>query len=205
MVFPEENRSIVGEILNIDNNQIYILLVGEIRNDIFTSGVIKKPSFKSGCRLIYKSELELILGSQDIAAKNTLYLGKSNIYEGYNVSANLTSFFSNHFAIIGNTGCGKSCGVARILQNIFLHNNEAVPSNAHMVIFDVYGDEITSIELCVINNKFEIVEQEDIMQTVLTARQPVIEAEEITEAIEQPAKQKGFVKLKNIKNIEEKA
>lgn len=74
-----------------------------------------------------------------------------------------------------------------------------------VVIFDVYGDEITSIELCVINNKFEIVEQEDIMQTVLTARQPVIEAEEITEAIEQPAKQKGFVKLKNIKNIEEKA
>ena len=43
------------------------------------------------------------------------------------------------------------------------------------------------------------------MQTVLTARQPVIEAEEITEAIEQPAKRKGFVKLKNIKNIEEKA
>lgn len=74
-----------------------------------------------------------------------------------------------------------------------------------VVIFDVYGDEITSIELCVINNKFEIVEQEDIMQTVLTARQPSIEAEEITEATEHPTKQKGFVKLKNIKNIKEKA
>lgn len=147
VVFPEENRLVVGEILRIDNEVIDVMLVGEIRNNNFTSGVIKKPSFKSGCRLIYKSELELILGSQDISAKNTLYLGKSNIYEGYNVSANLTSFFSNHFAIIGNTGSGKSCGVARILQNIFLHNDEAVPKNAHMVIFDVYGEYNKSLNI----------------------------------------------------------
>ena len=147
VVFPEENRLVVGEILRIDNEVIDVMLVGEIRNNNFTTGVIKKPSFKSGCRLIYKSELELILGSQDISAKNTLYLGKSNIYEGYNVSANLTSFFSNHFAIIGNTGSGKSCGVARILQNIFLHNDEAVPRNAHMVIFDVYGEYNKSLNI----------------------------------------------------------
>jgi len=147
VVFPEENRLVVGEILRIDNEVIDVMLVGEIRNNNFTTGVIKKPSFKSGCRLIYKSELELILGSQDISAKNTLYLGKSNIYEGYNVSANLTSFFSNHFAIIGNTGSGKSCGVARILQNIFLHNDESVPRNAHMVIFDVYGEYNKSLNI----------------------------------------------------------
>lgn len=147
VVFPEENRSVVGEILRIDNESIDIMLVGEIRNNNFTSGVIKKPSFKSAARLIYKSELELILGPQDIAAKNTMYLGKSNIYEGYNVSAKLNSFFSNHFAIIGNTGSGKSCGVARILQNIFLHNNEGVPKNAHIVIFDVYGEYNKSLSV----------------------------------------------------------
>ena len=140
VVFPEDSRSVVGEIINISKDVINILLVGEIRNNSFTSGVIKKPSFKSGCRLIYKSELELILGNQDIANKNTLFLGKSNIYEGYNVTVNLNNFFSNHFAIIGNTGSGKSCGVARILQNIFLHNNEGNPVNAHIVIFDVYGE-----------------------------------------------------------------
>lgn len=147
VVFPEENRNVVGEILRIDNDSIDIMLVGEIRNNNFTTGVIKKPSFKSAARLIYKSELELILGNQDIAAKNTLYLGKSNIYEGYNVSVKLNSFFSNHFAIIGNTGSGKSCGVARILQNVFLHNNEGVPSNAHIVIFDVYGEYNKSLDV----------------------------------------------------------
>ena len=147
VVFPEENRCVVGEILNLDSDNIYVLLVGEIRNNNFTSGVIKKPSFKKGCRIIYKSELELILGSQDINSKNTLYLGKSNIYDGYSVSTNLTSFFSNHFAIIGNTGAGKSCGVARILQNVFMHNNESVPKNAHMIIFDVYGEYNKSLEI----------------------------------------------------------
>ena len=147
VVFPEDNRQVVGEILRINNETIDIMLVGEIRNDNFTSGVIKKPSFKSTARLIYKSELELILGTQDVAAKNTMYLGKSNIYEGYNVSAKLNSFFSNHFAIIGNTGSGKSCGVARILQNIFLHNNEGVPSNAHIVLFDVYGEYNKSLSV----------------------------------------------------------
>lgn len=147
VVFPEDNRSVVGEIININTDVINILLVGEIRNNVFTSGVIKKPTFKSGARLIYKSELELILGRQDIASRNTLYLGKSNIYEGYNVSANLTDFFSNHFAIIGNTGSGKSCGVARILQNIFLHNSDGNPKNAHLVIFDVYGEYNKSLEV----------------------------------------------------------
>jgi len=74
-----------------------------------------------------------------------------------------------------------------------------------VVVFDVFGDEITSIELCVINNNFEIAEQEDIMQTVLTARQPIIGTDEIIEVKEQFAKQKGLVKLKVKNNIKENA
>ena len=46
VVFPEEKRSVVGEILRIDSKTIDIMLVGEIRNNNFTSGVIKKPSLK---------------------------------------------------------------------------------------------------------------------------------------------------------------
>ena len=52
----------------------------------------------------------------------------------------LNDFFSNHFAIIGNSGSGKSCGVARILQNIFQDNKAGIPKNAHIVLFDVYGE-----------------------------------------------------------------
>ena len=140
VVFSENDRSIVGEIISINKTEISIMLVGEIRNNVFTSGVLKKPNFNAVPRLVYKSEVELFLGSQDIANKNNLYIGKSNTYDGFSVCADLNDFFANHFAIIGNTGSGKSCGVARILQNIFYHNTEKMPVNAHLVLFDVYGE-----------------------------------------------------------------
>ncbi|MDD4706518.1 MAG: DUF87 domain-containing protein [Bacilli bacterium] len=150
VVFAEADRKIVGEIISIKETDIEILLVGEIKNNEFYSGVLKKPNFSTIPRLVYKSEVELFLGSQDIANKNNLYIGSSNIYEGFNVSTNLNSFFSNHFAIIGNTGSGKSCGVARIMQNIFYHNDENMPVNAHFILFDVYGEYNSA--LAVLNN-----------------------------------------------------
>lgn len=146
VVFPENDRYIVGEIVSIDEKLIKIFLVGEIKNNNFTSGVLKKPNFNSNPRLVYKSEVELFLGSQDISNKNNLYIGKSNTYDGFSVCADLNGFFSNHFAIIGNTGSGKSCGVARILQNVFYHNDEVMPTNAHIVLFDVYGEYNSALE-----------------------------------------------------------
>lgn len=140
VVFTENDRKIVGEIVGVTNTEINVFLVGEIRNEVFTSGVIKKPSFVSKCRIITKSELELIIGKQDFNAKNTLLIGKSTTYDNFNITANINDFFANHFSVIGNTGSGKSCGIAKILQNIFYCNNEGMPTNSHIVLFDVYGE-----------------------------------------------------------------
>ncbi len=140
VVFGENDRLVVGEIIAINNDYIKILLLGEIKNNEFIPGVVKKPSFKTPARLIYKSELELFLGSQDIGNKANLLIGKSTTYEGYYVTAKVNEFLSSHFAIVGNTGAGKSCGVASILQNIFYHNDEAMPTKAHIVLFDAYGE-----------------------------------------------------------------
>ena len=140
VIFTDKERKIVGEIQSIDKDTINILLIGEIINDVYIHGILRKPNLNNGCRIIYKSELELLLGSQDIDNKNIFYIGKSLVYEGFNISGNFNKFFSNHFAIIGNTGSGKSCSVARIMQNIFLKSGENLPKNAHMVFFDVYGE-----------------------------------------------------------------
>ena len=145
VVFSEGNRKIIGEITSIKETEITVLLVGEVKDNVFYSGVLKKPNFTTIPRLVYKSEVELFLGNQDIANKEILYIGKSNTYEGFNVCADLNDFFANHFAIIGNTGSGKSCGVARILQNIFYHNDTALPTNAHIILFDVYGEYNTAL------------------------------------------------------------
>ena len=150
IVFNENNRGIVAEIVSMNKNEIKAFLVGEIRNNTFFPGVMRKPNFNTIPRLIYKSEIELLLGSQDKDNIDSLYIGKSVNYEGFNVSTDVNAFFANHFAIIGNTGAGKSCGVARILQNIFFRENEKMPINAHVVMFDVYGEYNSA--LSTINN-----------------------------------------------------
>ena len=137
LVFEDVSRLVVGELIYIDKEIAKVLLVGEIKNNTFISGTIQKPSGTSNIRIINASELELIIGKNTID-KNRLLLGKSAIYKNYNVSVALNDFFANHSAIIGNTGSGKSCGVARILQNLF--NSPNKPINCHIVLFDAYGE-----------------------------------------------------------------
>ena len=65
-------------------------------------------------------------------------LGGSNVYKDFRISVNVNDIFANHFAIIGNSGSGKSCGVTRMLQNLFLKADK--PVNSHFVLFDAYGE-----------------------------------------------------------------
>lgn len=134
VVFPESDRLVVGEITKIDESKICILLVGEIRSNRFFPGVVKKPSTTP--RIINVNELELIIGKQ---SKDTPSLGHSAIYKKYDVKVPIDSMFANHLAIIGNTGSGKSCGVTRILQNLFTESL-VKPKKSHFVIFDAYGE-----------------------------------------------------------------
>ncbi len=136
VVFDEEIRKVVGEIIKINNELIEVLLVGEIKNNIFFPGVVKKPSKTP--RLISVGELSTIIGEQ-IENNNSIVIGNSPIYKGYNIKINLNNFFANHSAIIGNTGSGKSCGVTRLLQNLFIESS-IKPVNSHFVIFDAYGE-----------------------------------------------------------------
>ena len=140
VIFNDNNRKIVGEIISIDKQVIKISLIGEIINNNFVNGVLRKPNLSSGCRIIYKSELEALLGKQDLDNNESFYIGKSLLYDGFNITGSFNDFFSNHFAIIGNTGSGKSCSVTRILQNIFYKSKDYMPIGAHIVLFDVYGE-----------------------------------------------------------------
>ena len=140
VIFQEENRKVVGIIEKMSQEKFEILLIGEIKDNKFQAGILKIPNIQNGCRIIYKSELELLIGSQDYVKKDTLLIGNSVHYEGYKITAKMDELLSHHFAIIGNTGTGKSCGVARILQNIFYYNQESLPKNAHLILFDIYGE-----------------------------------------------------------------
>ena len=45
--FLDNNKNIVGEIQNIDEKEIEIGLIGEIKDDKFIAGVLKKPNVNS--------------------------------------------------------------------------------------------------------------------------------------------------------------
>ena len=140
VIFSDNDKKVVGEIVNIEINVIDILLIGIINDNEFVSGLVRKPNLSGGCRIIYKSELELILGNQDLDNVNSFYIGKSLVYDGFNVTSKFNNFFSNHFAVIGNTGSGKSCTVTSLLQNIFYKSSANLPRGAHIALFDVYGE-----------------------------------------------------------------
>ena len=132
----EEKYKIVCEISKIDADIIECVMVGEFVNGVFNSGIVHKPTNTATIRIVNKDEVIALVGSQKVDSDTDLYIGKSLIYEGFNISARIDDFFSNHFAIIGNTGSGKSCSIARIFQNLF-YRREYVPVNANIVLFDV--------------------------------------------------------------------
>lgn len=138
-VFDDGKRKIVGEILKVDIEYLKIGIVGEIVGEAFVPGVNVKPGFSSLVRIISTEELSYILGSQTIVDNNQVALGTSSVYQGYKINVDVNSFFSNHFAILGNTGSGKSCTFARIVQNIFT-TSKYLPINASIFIFDAYGE-----------------------------------------------------------------
>lgn len=135
----ENKYKIVAEITSITREEIECIMVGEFVNNVFNSGIVHKPSHDSKIRIINSEEVIALVGKQDVDTKTDLYVGKSLIYDGFNVSANIDNFFSNHFAIIGNTGSGKSCSVARLFQNLY-YRQKYVPINSNIVLFDVYGE-----------------------------------------------------------------
>ena len=51
-VVIEDDKKIVGEIVDIKDNHAFINLLGEFNEDKFVFGISKKPSFKSSVNLI---------------------------------------------------------------------------------------------------------------------------------------------------------
>lgn len=138
VVFEDGKRNIVGEIVNANQTLMFVNVVGEIRNGIFTPGSSVKPSFRSVPRLIKQEELEILFGPQETKEGQTNF-GTSNVYEGYRINIGINDFFNSHFAILGNSGSGKSCAVASILQKVFT-SSPTPPANARLFFFDAYGE-----------------------------------------------------------------
>ena len=138
VIFEDETKKIVGEIVKVNKQQMVVNIVGELKEKNFLPGFSSKPSFKSNVRIISLEELEYVLGPQTPSQGQTFF-GYSNIYQNYRINASINDFFSNHFAILGNSGSGKSCTVASILQKLFT-STSYTPVKANIFLFDAFGE-----------------------------------------------------------------
>ena len=138
VVFEDGDNRVVGEVAQVTQTKMVANILGEIKNGYFTPGSAIKPSFKSKVRLVKIDELATILGDQETKFGQTNF-GTSNIYPGYKINVNINDFFSNHFAILGNSGAGKSCTVASILQKLYT-SSPTPPVNSNLFFFDAYGE-----------------------------------------------------------------
>lgn len=69
-----------------------------------------------------------------------LTVGHSVIFQGYDVKVKVDEYFGGHVAILGNTGSGKSCTVATIVQSLFEKKDDFAAERATFVFFDVNGE-----------------------------------------------------------------
>ncbi len=136
LVFEDQNKKVLGEVDDLDGEIVKARFLGEIVGDKLIGGTIRKPSLDAKIRVIDKSEIPLITGTDTLGF---MKLGASPFYDGFPVYLNVNNFFSNHFAIFGNTGSGKSCGVSRLFQNMF-QDQRLNPYKANILIFDSSGE-----------------------------------------------------------------
>lgn len=141
-----------------------VLPIGTIRNSkdgkvSFDFGVSVYPTLYSDVLYIKEKELDTIFktdnikerickdhnekcANQDCECKfryTSLPIGKSTIFPDYEVKLDIDKFFGSHSAILGNTGSGKSCTIASMLQTLYsLDENSATGST--FIFFDVNGE-----------------------------------------------------------------
>ena len=132
VIFVDDDKKFLGEVNEVDGNRVKITFLGEFINDKFVSGIIRKPSLTSNIRIINNIELDELMGT--VNDKN-MVLGLSPLYNDHPINIDINSMFSNHSAIFGNTGSGKTYGVARIYQSLF-DRNDIIPFNANIFIFN---------------------------------------------------------------------
>lgn len=136
LIFEHGDQKILGEIVEIRDNQIQVRFLGEFVNGRYSNGILRKASLNSSIRVINTQELLELVGQE---SNKNFVLGESATYKQFKVCPEINELFANHMCIFGNSGSGKSCGVSRVVQNI-LSNKNAFAYNSNLIFFDSFGE-----------------------------------------------------------------
>ena len=162
LIFEKDNHKILSEITEVKEDEIRVKFLGEFVDGHYYNGILRKASLDSHIRTINDEELKELFG---VESDKTFVLGMSATYKDHYVCPSINDLLANHLCIFGNTGSGKSCGVARIVQNLLSNKYSAAP-NANLLFFDSFGEyknafkSISNINPCY-NYKFITSQQKE--------------------------------------------
>lgn len=123
-------------------------MIGTIENDSnYIQGVYNYPILDNAVWYVVKEDLDKIFDTAlgkclDYTKDYYLPIGTSPAFSDYKIKINPDKFFGKHAAILGNTGSGKSCTVASIIQSLFSfkYNDGKSLKSSHFIIFDTNGE-----------------------------------------------------------------
>lgn len=169
VIVPYQNYYIVSEVVSVrekdtslmansvkeqELNKVYstkyleVLPIGTINKEKFIFGASVYPTLYSDVLYIKDTELDLIFNTKDIEEKIgksedtrllALEIGKSAIFQDYDIKIKIDNFFGGHSAVLGNTGSGKSCTISSMVQTLFKKKGFS-GVGASFIFFDVNGE-----------------------------------------------------------------
>lgn len=115
----------------------------------FRQGGVNLPSPTEPTYLPDDEVINAIFSSND---NFSFQIGSLSNNDAVNYFVDGNKFFGKHIAVVGSTGSGKSCAVARLLQNIMKisdgHNENANSlKNSHVIIFDIHSEYQSAFKL----------------------------------------------------------
>ena len=151
-----------------------VIPIGTINNKNFDFGVSIYPTLYSDVLYIKEEELDIIFKTNKLYNKDCRYkencenegcnhkqyislpIGKSSIFPDYDVKIDIDKFFGSHSAVLGNTGSGKSCTIASMLQTLYRYENYSAVGST-FIFFDVNGEYRQAFgKLSEHNNEIEV-------------------------------------------------
>jgi uncharacterized protein len=122
--------------------------VGYIEDSKFTRGASLIPSRTEPVSVIEQSSLDLIFSSN----KDFNFPFGKLVQNKIEFKIDANKFFSKHIALVGSTGSGKSCTVAKILQDVVgiskkKNANIGLQKNSHIIIFDIHSEYKSAFDL----------------------------------------------------------
>ncbi|MFY4671224.1 ATP-binding protein [Bacillus anthracis] len=140
----ESENSFEGYKFQIDTQPI-----GTIEEEFFQRGNTCLPVPTESVFLVTESDLMSVF---ETYGEHNFTFGKLTQNNNIDLKIDGDKFFGKHVGIVGSTGAGKSCTVAKLLQQcVGINNGQNVfkeqQKNSHIIIFDIHAEYNAAFKL----------------------------------------------------------